>query len=95
MPPKGVIEEEIKEAIRPSKIDSDLIFNWHAKSHEEFNSDEDVDEEVVPNRLASFKPGKEELKLHVSNTGDATKDFAQKNKRKLPEDLAKKLQVDV
>jgi hypothetical protein len=31
-PLKGVFEEEEKkEASRPLKIDSDLIYNWHAK----------------------------------------------------------------
>lgn len=72
-----------------------MIYNWHAKQHEEFNSDEDVDEEVQPNHVASFKPGKKELKLHESSANNPTRDFAEKNKRKLPADLAKKLEAEV
>lgn len=48
-----------------------------------------------PNQVASFKPGKEELQLHVSSTNNPTRDFSEKNKRKLPADIAKKLEVDV
>ena len=88
-------EEEKKEACRPSKIDSNLIYNWHAKQHEEFNSDEDVDEEVQLNLVGSFKPGKEELKFHESSIKNPTRDFAEKNKRKLPADLAKNLEAEI
>lgn len=42
-----------------------------------------------PNKLESFKPGKQTLQLHNSKVTDATKDFLQKNKRKLPDNLSK------
>ena len=45
--------------------------------------------------MGSFKPGKEELKFHESSIKNPTRDFAEKNKRKLPADLAKKLEAEI
>jgi hypothetical protein len=42
-----------------------------------------------PSKLESFKPGKHALQLHNSKVTDATKEFLQKNKRKLPDNLTK------
>ena len=72
------------------RIESEQVYNWNFDVHDEGFSDEDVDEGVLP-VINLYNPGKVNLVLPHGFDGDPTKGMKEKNKRKLPKDIAKRL----
>lgn len=66
---------------------SSALFSWSKDECNEFNSDEEVEEEVVCRGVILKRSCKYNETSLNSQITDGTKGFSERNKRKLPENM--------